>query len=152
MRVACQSQFRWFHGCYVAVTRLLQVTYQSLFRRFDKLASMSGTALTEAEELATIYNLPVLSVPPVLPVQRQDVESSVYKTVRGKSNAALNELMAMHRLKRSVLVGTTSVQASEAFSAKLDALGVAHQVRNAKRETARRLTRTRTRTQATATA
>ena len=128
------------------------MTYQSLFRRFDKLASMSGTALTEAEELATIYNLPVLSVPPVLPVQRQDVESSVYKTVRGKSNAALNELMAMHRLKRPVLVGTTSVQASEAFSAKLDALGVAHQVRNAKREIARRLTRTRTRTQATATA
>ena len=105
-----------------------QVTYQSLFRRFETLASMSGTALTEAEEFATIYNLPVLSVPPVLPVQRQDVESSVYKTVRGKSNAALNELMAMHRLKRPVLVGTTSVQASEAFSSKLDSLGVAHQV------------------------
>jgi len=117
---------------------IAQITYQSFFSRFAKLASMSGTALTEAEELASIYNLPVLAVPPVLPVQREDTPNSVFKTVRGKSNAALNELMAMHRLDRPVLVGTTSVEASEIFSEKLDSLGVKHEVLNAKPETAQR--------------
>jgi len=115
---------------------IASVTYQSLFSRFKRLCSMSGTALTEADELATIYQLPVLSVPPALDVQRQDVPSSVYKTVRGKSNAALNELMSMHKAGRPVLVGTTSVAASEAFSAKLKTLEVPHQVLNAKPETA----------------
>ena len=58
---------------------------------------MSGTALTEAEEMATIYKLKVLAVPPVLPVQRVDLPNAVYKNVKGKSNAALNELMGMHK-------------------------------------------------------
>uniref|UniRef100_A0A7S4BQD3 Protein translocase subunit SecA n=1 Tax=Chrysotila carterae TaxID=13221 RepID=A0A7S4BQD3_CHRCT len=107
------------------------VTYQSLFRRFAKLASMSGTALTEAREFATIYNLDVVDVPPALPLQRVDIPASVYKTTRGKSNAALQELLALHRQGRPVLVGTTSVESSNAFSEKLDELGIAHQVLSA---------------------
>jgi len=63
-------------------------------------------------------------VPPVLPTARADVPTSVYKNVRGKSNAALQELLAMRRLGRPVLVGTTSVESTEAFSEKLDELQV----------------------------
>ena len=114
------------------------VTYQSLFRRFDKLASMSGTALAEADEFASIYRLQVLEVPPVLPPQRFDVPDSVYKTTRGKSKAALAELLSMHRRGRPVLVGTTSVQATEAFADKLTDLGIEHEVLNASPESARR--------------
>lgn len=114
------------------------VTYQSLFRRFEKLASMSGTALTEAREFATIYKLEVVEVPSALPSQRTDIIASVYKTTRGKSNAALNELLALHRAGRPVLVGTTSVESSNTFSAKLDSLGLKHQVLNADPESAAR--------------
>ena len=114
------------------------VTYQSLFRRFDVLSSMSGTAITEAEEFATIYKLDVLTVPPVLPRQRVDLPNAVYKSVKGKSNAALDELMGMHRSGRPVLVGTTSVEASQAFSDKLRALEVKHEVLNAKPESIQR--------------
>ena len=114
------------------------ITYQSLFRRFNKLASMSGTAITEAEEMGTIYGLQVLAVPPVLPAQRVDLPNSVHKNVKGKSNAALNELMAMHRTGRPVLVGTTSVEATEVFSQKLTSLNVKHEVLNAKPEAMQR--------------
>ena len=117
---------------------IAQITYQSLFTRFDKLSSMSGTALTEAEEMATIYKLSVLSVPPVLPRQRVDLPNAVYKNVKGKSNAALNELMDFHKTGRPVLVGTTSVEASQAFASKLTTLGVAHEVLNAKPEAMQR--------------
>jgi len=117
---------------------IASVTYQSLFRRFKTLSSMSGTAITEAEEFATIYKLQVLTVPPVLPRQRVDLPSAVYKSVKGKSNAALDELMGMHRSGRPVLVGTTSVEASEAFSKKLQTLDVKHEVLNAKPESIQR--------------
>lgn len=111
-----------------------QITYQSLFTRFRRLSSMSGTAITEAEEMATIYNLKVVSVPPVLPKQRIDLPNAVYKTVKGKSMAALEELLGMHRAGRPVLVGTTSVEASTAFSEKLKSLEIPHEVLNAKPE------------------
>jgi len=117
---------------------IAQITYQSLFRRFSRLSSMSGTALTEAEEMSTIYGLSVLSVPPVLPRQRVDLPNAVYKNVKGKSNAALNELMGMHSSGRPVLVGTTSVEASQAFSSKLTTLDVKHEVLNAKPEAMQR--------------
>ena len=113
---------------------IASITYQSLFRRYAKLSAMSGTALTEAEEFSTIYGLSVVAVPPVLPRQRVDLPNAVYKSVKGKSSAALNELMGMHRSGRPVLVGTTSVDASQAFSDKLTALGVKHEVLNAKPE------------------
>lgn len=114
------------------------ITYQSLFRRFNKLSAMSGTALTEAEELATFYGLRVLQVPPVLPVQRADYPDAVYKTVKGKSLAALDELLNMHRDGRPVLVGTTSVESSEVFASKLRELGIKHEVLNAKADSAQR--------------
>ena len=110
---------------------IAQITYQSLFTRFERLSSMSGTALTEAEEMKTIYNLEVVVVPPVLPRQRVDLPNAVYKSVKGKSNAALNELMDFHKLGRPVLVGTTSVDASQAFSDKLSTLGIKHEVSDA---------------------
>ena len=110
--------------CQVAAS----ITYQSLFRRFNKLSAMSGTALTEAEELATFYGLRVLQVPPVLPVQRADYPDAVYKTVKGKSLAALDELLNLHRDGRPVLVGTTSVESSEVFASKLRELGIKHEV------------------------
>jgi len=117
---------------------IASITYQSLFRRFNTLSSMSGTALTEAEEMSKIYKLQVVAVPPVLPVQRVDLPNSVHKNVRGKSNAALNELMGMHKAGRPVLVGTTSVEASQAFSDKLTTLKVRHEVLNAKPEAMQR--------------
>jgi len=110
------------------------ITYQSLFRSFLKLASMSGTALTEAAEFATIYKLLVVDIPTVLPSQRVDIPNSVFKTIRGKSNAALQELIGNHRRNRPVLVGTTSISSSEAFSAKLVELGIEHEVLNASPE------------------
>lgn len=103
---------------------IASITYQSLFRRYAKLSAMSGTAITEAEEFSTIYDLNIVCIPPVLPRQRVDLPNAVYKSVKGKSSAALNELMGMHRSGRPVLVGTTSVEASQAFSDKLRALGV----------------------------
>ena len=120
--------------CQVAAS----ITYQSLFRRFNKLSAMSGTALTEAEELATFYGLRVLQVPPVLPVQRADYPDAVYKTVKGKSLAALDELLNLHRDGRPVLVGTTSVESSEVFASKLRELGIKHEVLNAKADSAQR--------------
>jgi len=114
------------------------VTYQSLFRRFRKLASMSGTALSEQEEFRTIYDLEVVDVPPVLPSLRTDIPNSVYKTTRGKSIAALKELLAVRRSGRPVLVGTTSVEASRAFSEKLAELGVPHELLSADPQAAQR--------------
>mmetsp|Transcript_35050 Transcript_35050/g.104725 ORF Transcript_35050/g.104725 Transcript_35050/m.104725 type:complete len:963 (-) Transcript_35050:195-3083(-) len=114
------------------------VTYQSLFRRFRKLSSMSGTALSEAEEFATIYGLDVVDVPPVLPSLRSDIPDSVFKTTRGKSNAALAELLSLRRSGRPILVGTTSVEASQVFSDKLTELGVKHEVLSAAPEAAQR--------------
>merc|ERR1719183_1716539 len=110
---------------------IASITYQSFFRRFKKLSAMSGTAVTEAEEFAKLYELEVLMVPPVLPRQRVDLPNAVYKTVKGKSSAALEELLSFHRLGRPVLVGTTSVEGSEAFSAKLTSLEIKHEVLNA---------------------
>ena len=114
------------------------ITYQSLFRRFTKLSAMSGTALTEAEEFSTFYGLKVLQVPPVLPVQRVDYPDAVYKTTKGKSLAALAELLDMHRAGRPVLVGTTSIESSQVFSNKLTELGIKHETLNANAAAAQR--------------
>jgi preprotein translocase subunit SecA len=113
---------------------IASVTYQALFRLFPKLSAMSGTALTEAEEFATFYDLQVVCIPPALPRQRVDLPAAVYKTVKGKSNAALDELLGMHQSGRPVLVGTTSVEASQAFADKLTSIGIKHEVLNAKPE------------------
>ena len=117
---------------------IASITYQSLFRRFKKLAAMSGTAQAEAEEFGAIYGLKVVDVPSVLPLARVDIASSVYKTADGKWRAALAELLRMHDLKRPVLVGTTSVETSELFAAELGRQGIAHELLNAAPEAARR--------------
>merc|ERR1719217_1340145 len=88
--------------------------------------------------MSQVYKLNVIAVPPVLPRQRVDLPNGVYKSVRGKSNAALDELIGMHKAGRPVLVGTTSVEGSQAFSDKLEQLGVKHEVLNAKPEAIQR--------------
>ena len=85
-----------------------------------------------------IYDLEVVDVPPVLPSLRTDIPNSVYKTTRGKSIAALKELLAVRRSGRPVLVGTTSVEASRAFSEKLAELGVPHELLSADPQAAQR--------------
>ena len=86
---------------------IASITFQSFFRRFKKLSAMSGTAVTEAEEFAQLYRLQVVMVPAVLPRQRVDLPNAVYKTVKGKSTAALEELLAFHKAGRPVLVSSS---------------------------------------------
>mmetsp|Transcript_5992 Transcript_5992/g.9982 ORF Transcript_5992/g.9982 Transcript_5992/m.9982 type:complete len:1029 (-) Transcript_5992:151-3237(-) len=141
---------RWANGLHMAMEAkegvtiqqetkaVATITYQSLFRRFEKLASMTGTALTEAQEFAQVYNLKVVNIPPALERQRIDIPNSVYKNVRGKSNAALNELIGMHKSGRPVLVGTVTIEATNTFSEKLTQIGIKHEVINADPENVER--------------
>src|SRR5271157_4958377 len=101
---------------------------------YDKLAGMTGTALTEATEFMKIYELPVVQVPTNMPMVRDDRNDQVYKTKEGKWNAVVNEIAARHENGQPVLVGTISVEVSELLSERLTKLGIAHSVLNAKPE------------------
>ncbi|MBE0641192.1 MAG: preprotein translocase subunit SecA, partial [Bacteroidales bacterium] len=108
------------------------ITLQNYFRMYKKLAGMTGTAETEAGELWNIYKLDVVVVPTNRPVIRKDMEDLVYKTKREKFNAVIEEIEALVKAKRPVLVGTTSVETSELLSRMLTRQRVAHNVLNAK--------------------
>ena len=108
------------------------ITLQNYFRMYHKLAGMTGTAETEAGELWNIYKLDVVVIPTNRPVIRNDREDLVYKTKREKYNAVIDEIMAMHKQGRPVLVGTTSVEISELLSRMLKMKGLKHNVLNAK--------------------
>ena len=108
------------------------VTLQNYFRMYHKLAGMTGTAETEAAELWKIYKLDVVSIPTNRPVVREDLEDKVYKTVREKYNAVVDEITDLVNQGRPVLVGTTSVENSEILSKMLSIRKVNHQVLNAK--------------------
>jgi preprotein translocase subunit SecA len=108
------------------------ITLQNYFRMYHKLAGMTGTAETEAGELWDIYKLDVVVIPTNRPVVRTDKEDIVYKTKREKYNAVIDEIVAMNRLGRPVLVGTTSVEISELLSRMLKMKGLKHNVLNAK--------------------
>ena len=108
------------------------ITLQNYFRMYHKLAGMTGTAETEAAEFWKIYKLDVISIPTNKPVIRQDREDKVYKTVREKYNAVVEEINEMVNLGRPVLVGTTSVENSELLSRMLTLKKIPHQVLNAK--------------------
>ena len=111
---------------------LATITLQNYFRMYEKLAGMTGTAKTEANELWEIYKLDVVSIPTNEPVRRVDYPDVVYKTRREKYNAVLDEIESWHKLSRPILVGTTSVDVSETLSRMLRRRGINHQVLNAK--------------------
>ncbi|KAA1179263.1 preprotein translocase subunit SecA [Rhizobium tropici] len=92
---------------------LAQITFQNYFRMYDKLAGMTGTASTEAEEFGNIYGLDVIEVPTNLPIQRIDEDDEVYRTHTEKYNAIINEILDAHKRSQPVLVGTTSIEKSE---------------------------------------
>lgn len=108
------------------------VTLQNFFRMYHKRAGMTGTAETEAQELWDIYKLDVVVVPTNRPIVRKDQQDLVYKTEREKFNALVQEVDNLVKAGRPVLVGTTSVQASETLSRYLQMRGIQHNVLNAK--------------------
>ena len=108
------------------------VTLQNYFRMYHKLAGMTGTAETEAQELWDIYKLDVMVIPTNRPVVRKDAEDMVFKTKREKYNAVIEEVEALRNANRPVLVGTTSVEVSELMSKMLKMRNIPHQVLNAK--------------------
>ncbi len=108
------------------------ITFQNYFRMYKKLAGMTGTALTEAEEFREIYGLEVVTVPTNKPVQRQDLPDSIYKTEAAKFNAVIEQVVECHKKGQPVLVGTVSIEKSEQLSRMLSRRGVKHEVLNAK--------------------
>ncbi|HLI52061.1 MAG TPA: preprotein translocase subunit SecA [Thermomicrobiaceae bacterium] len=108
------------------------IAFQNYFRMYEKLAGMTGTAETEAEEFATIYNLDVVVIPTNKPMIRIDFPDQVYRTEDAKFRAVAAEIKQMHDEGRPVLVGTTSIETSERLSALLDRSGIKHEVLNAK--------------------
>ena len=111
---------------------LATVTFQNYFRMYEKLAGMTGTASTEADEFSEIYGLNIVTVPTNRPRQRQDMHDVVYKTVQGKYNAVIEQVVECHAKGQPVLVGTVSIEKSELLSRLLKAKGVPHNVLNAK--------------------
>ena len=135
---------RWSHGIHQAVEAKENVpiqreslthatiTFQNLFRLYNKLAGMTGTAETEAEEFAKIYNLDVVAIPTNMPMVRADHEDMVYINEKAKFGAVVEEIAEMHGHGRPVLVGTTSIEKSEYLAALLRRKGIDHEVLNAK--------------------
>ncbi|MCD6377815.1 MAG: preprotein translocase subunit SecA [Planctomycetes bacterium] len=118
---------------------LATITLQNFFKLYKKLAGMTGTAMTEAEEFKKIYNLEVIAVPTHRPVNRVDYNDRVYGTVEEKYDAIVEEINAYSKAGRPVLVGTTSIEKSDKLSEMLTRrYGVAHEVLNARPENAAR--------------
>ena len=111
---------------------LATITFQNFFRLYGKLSGMTGTALTEEEEFAAIYNLDVVEIPTNRPVIRQDHPDVVYKTEAGKFRAIVSQVKACHAKGQPVLVGTISIEKSELLSKLLKREGIPHNVLNAK--------------------
>ncbi len=111
---------------------LATITFQNLFRMYKKLAGMTGTALTEAEEFSKIYNLEVVAIPTNKPMIRQDLPDRIYKTEAEKFKAVVSEIKERHERGQPVLVGTISIEKNEILSTLLEREGIPHQVLNAK--------------------
>ena len=111
---------------------LASVTFQNYFRLYDKLAGMTGTAATEAEEFMEIYRLGVVEVPTNRPVQRKDDHDQVYRTAREKYEAIIKRIQKAHEKGQPILVGTTSIEKSEMLSEMLKKEGIPHNVLNAR--------------------
>ena len=135
---------RWSEGIHQAVEAKENVTiqqesktmatisFQNYFRMYEKLAGMTGTAATEAEELKKIYKLDVVVVPTHRDNIRDDMADTVYKTTRAKYAALASEIATLHKKGQPVLVGTTSIEKNEMLAEILKKKGVPHQVLNAK--------------------
>jgi preprotein translocase subunit SecA len=111
---------------------LASITFQNYFRLYEKLAGMTGTAATEAEEFMDIYNLDVLEVPTNVVIQRKDEDDEVYRTQKDKYAAIIAEIEGCRTRNQPVLVGTTSIEKSEQLSAALKQKGIVHNVLNAR--------------------
>ncbi|WP_151481673.1 preprotein translocase subunit SecA [Streptomyces albicerus] len=111
---------------------LATITLQNFFRLYDKLAGMTGTAMTEAAEFHQIYKLHVVPIPTNKPMARADDPDQIYRTVEAKYTAILNDIAEKHEKGQPVLVGTTSVEKSEILAARLKKRGIRHEVLNAK--------------------
>jgi preprotein translocase subunit SecA len=111
---------------------LASVTFQNYFRLYDKLAGMTGTALTEADEFKEIYGLGVVEVPTNVPIARVDEDDAVYRTVTEKYAAMIEKVKESHAKGQPCLVGTTSIEKSEKLSKLLEAEGIPHNVLNAR--------------------
>src|SRR5258708_15745652 len=135
---------RWADGLHQAVEAkegvkieaetqtLATITCQTLFRRYERLAGMTGTADTEAAEFDKIYRLEVVVIPPNRPMVRKDQPDLVYRTEREKFNAIVEEIKEKHSAGQPALVGTISIEKSELLSTMLKKQGVPHVVLNAK--------------------
>ncbi|HIE59726.1 MAG TPA: preprotein translocase subunit SecA, partial [Hydrogenothermaceae bacterium] len=111
---------------------LASITFQNYFRMYEKLAGMTGTAETEAEEFKEIYGLDVVVIPTNKPVQRKDHPDMIYKTKKEKFEKVVEEIEELHKQGRPVLVGTVSIETSEYLSNLLKKKGIPHNVLNAK--------------------
>ncbi len=111
---------------------LATITFQNYFRMYNKLAGMTGTAQTEADEFREIYHLDVVEIPTNRPLARVDYPDVVYKTERGKFTAAIQQIVECHQKGQPILVGTVSIEKSELLSAMLKRQGIRHEVLNAK--------------------
>ena len=137
---------RWSEGLHQAVEAkegvrvqeenqtLATITLQNYFRMYDKLAGMTGTAITEATEFMKIYKLPVVQIPTNRPMVRNDENDQVFKTKDGKWRAVAREIQGRHEKGQPVLVGTISVEVSELLGRELEKRGIKHTVLNAKPE------------------
>ena len=137
---------RWSEGLHQAVEAkegvriqeenqtVATITYQNYFRRYDKLAGMTGTALTEATEFMKIYELQVVEIPTNQPMVRDDRNDQIYKTKTGKWDAIEKEIVERHEKGQPILVGTIAVETSEMLAKRLKKKGVPHEVLNAKPE------------------
>lgn len=135
---------RWSDGLHQAVEAkegvpvqrenqtLASITFQNLFRMYDKLSGMTGTADTEAFEFESIYSLEVVVIPTHRPMIRKDAPDAVFLNRAGKYRAVAREIQAAHERGQPVLVGTTSIEVSELLSEHLRKEGIAHEVLNAK--------------------
>ena len=111
---------------------LASITFQNYFRMYKKLAGMTGTADTEAEEFMSIYKLEVVVVPTNRPMIREDHPDVIYRTEKEKFDAVIEEIRELNKISRPVLVGTISIEKSELLSKKLKKYGIKHNVLNAK--------------------
>ncbi|NLK52309.1 MAG: preprotein translocase subunit SecA [Syntrophomonadaceae bacterium] len=111
---------------------LASITFQNYFRMYEKLAGMTGTAVTEEEEFRKIYNVDVVVIPTNMPMVREDHPDTIYRTEEGKFRAVVEEIDDCHRQGQPVLVGTISIETSEHLSRRLQKRGIPHQVLNAK--------------------
>ena len=111
---------------------LATITFQNYFRMYEKLAGMTGTAMTEEPEFKKIYKLDVLEIPTNMPMIREDLPDVVYRTENGKFQAVVENIVERHSQGQPALVGTISIEKSELLSNMLEKRGIKHQVLNAK--------------------